>query len=1208
MAMRKGTRVGQAYVDLTVNGDDVNKDIVDDVEKAGPGVEKAGKEHGEGYGDEFSEGFFQRIKGKMDSFFDKKVNEFGKSGGKAGEDAGENFLSRFTDKMKRDDGSTFKNALASLADGSGEHLGESISTGLLKALDKLTPEAAARVRKLMVDVERASVKAEQALDKVFSDDGSDPVRLNSLTHAARTAETAAQRLERQLRTLYKAEGLLGDAVSGNRGGKKNEESLGDKIGRLFGASSRNNFLNIFGKSLGGIVSLADKGRQAATKMFGVFSEGFKGAEEGSSFFQKSLSGFSNLGSKGAGGISEAFSGLAKSGPAAAGAVVVVVVALSAMVSVVGALIGLVVALAAAITSALVGALAVAGAGIFALVAAGGLLTAAFMSMTDAQKKALAADFRPLRAEMVGIGQIIFKEMVPALHQMSENLQRALYLFAPLATVIGKSFGEAGKILTASFSGPGFQAFATALGTYLPGIITNLSTALGGFLNGLLGLFAVIMPYVLQFSQYLAGVAQNFSNFANSAEGRNKIKDFVDRAVVSLLALWNAAQQVFGFIADLLFDPNAQAAGNTIFDGIAAKFREFRDAIAQASADGSLKKFFDDAIEFGSQLWGVIESLYNAFIALYNSGVLQAVGDGLATLADFINVLAIVATPIVDLMGVVMPFSFAALRHSLDLTLGSVKGVSTAFSKIGGFIGRVAQQLGITSSQRQASSAWSGLNGTLAQTTSLFGMVAQAARQANLTVAGGNDLAKPVPIGSNVPSMPKLISLGNAALAGTNIPKPKAPKQYHNPYEDYANSLIKSGPSVRTQIAQALASLNKQVTAAINDALDAETASEARKGLSELGKALVAQGKSLVDGAQQAINSAASQLASANSAADAARALAAVRRAQKDMAAAIAASKRLRAAQKIVAAQNIVSDVRVDKLLAGLKSRNATLADYAVAREKVAALLKDANDKLTAAVALRTDFAKAVTESIKQFGELTNAQGQTLDGVAQSVTANDITTTLQDRLDKIKAFQNNLLLLRAQGLSDSAYKQIVDAGVDGGAAYAQALIDGGIGSIQDVNSLVSQIDNLAGTLGDQTAASLYDAGVNAAQGLVDGLTSLQSQINAAGEALGETIAKAIAKKLGIKSPSTVLFAMMDDVGDGAVGGLDNQHSKLVQASKRFSDQIAVSPEAAAYAASQGQSPVSGNDSDPRYRDLIIHTPTEDPVAVAREVLNETVGRL
>ena len=96
-------------------------------------------------------------------------------------------------------------------------------------------------------------------------------------------------------------------------------------------------------------------------------------------------------------------------------------------------------------------------------------------------------------------------------------------------------------------------------------------------------------------------------------------------------------------------------------------------------------------------------------------------------------------------------------------------------------------------------------------------------------------------------------------------------------------------------------------------------------------------------------------------------------------------------------------------------------------------------------------------------------------------------------------------------------------------------------------------------------------------------------------------------------------MMDDWGDGTVIGLQKQEGRVQKASQHLSDQVAVSPEVAAHAASQRANPyVSGNgpltgrpgDGGAQVRDvdITVVTPTEDPKAVAKEVLNEITGRL
>jgi hypothetical protein len=180
-------------------------------------------------------------------------------------------------------------------------------------------------------------------------------------------------------------------------------------------------------------------------------------------------------------------------------------------------------------------------------------------------------------------------------------------------------------------------------------------------------------------------------------------------------------------------------------------------------------------------------------------------------------------------------------------------------------------------------------------------------------------------------------------------------------------------------------------------------------------------------------------------------------------------------------------------------------------------------------------------------------------------------------------------------------------VDQGTSLADALLSGGTSAIQNTNSLVDQINGIADQLGTDTSNRLYQAGVDAAQGLVDGLTSLSAQLDSAAAKLGNSIAAAVKKALGIKSPSTVMRDMMDYVGDGAVDGLKNQHVKVGSAASALAAVIGVNP-TDSRSTTTSEDAVSGNGNDPRFRDLHVHTPTTDPHAVAMETLNEVTGRL
>lgn len=1132
--MRRGTRVGQAYVSVAADGSGINEEIVRSVDDAGPGVEKAGNEHGDRYGEKFSEGFFARMRNKFSRQLGAELNN----------------------------GSIDKDGRAA-----GDSLGASMIEGLRKRLagaDHLVDELTTRMNAIAAS--GSTTKADQ--DRWFR-----------MAKELRQARGEATRLEGALRSVMRAEGLLGNAVSRNRGKSTGLTSLDDWLSK---SSSRNNFLNVIAKSLGVVIH----GFEAAILLGKNFIDNMKNAEEGANLFQKIGAGFGG----GGGGIGKGIAAIASSAPTAVAAIAAIVLGASVLVNVLGGLIAIVTALASTIAVALTGALAIAGAGMLALTAAGGLLTAAFMSMTDAQQALLKKAFLPIKEEMVGIGQIMLRDLVPAFNIWSTNIQHALALLVPVADVMGAAFARAGDNLTKSFSGPGFTMFSQALAVYLPSIITRLSNALGSFLNGALGMFSAMLPQVNQFAGYLARIADRFASWATSAQGQTAITDFVARSVASIQSLWNFLRAFSGFLVQVLFSPQASSAGNNIFDSLAGAFDRFTGNVKRAQANGSFQRWFEDGIKFGRALGQVIESLAGTFMALYNSGVLTGIAKALGAMAKVIYVVNALVGPMVDAFGK-MPGAFAAALGPLSQVVSSIIGMGKAIEWVNSLLPSSSMGGG------HAATTGKGIGDLLGQGVGMTGS------QLN---AQGQPKAPNIDING-------LISSGTTALNNTSVssggfkPKPTKPK-YKNPYIAFANSLIKDGPTVSAQIKNAILSLNKAMASGIRAASQSTDAGSVQSSMDSLMESLVTGGEQAVNTAQSALNSAAQSLASATTKGAAKKALAAVKKSQADLKAALDNQKRLNAAAKILDAQKIVSEGNVQLLLKGILTTNATLADYAEARSRVAQMLDDANQKLTQAIALRDDYAKQVSDSVKSFASLLTAQAQTIDGVQQALTANDIVSNLQDKLAQIKKFQTDLQLLLGQGLSNEAYKQIVDAGVEQGTQFADALLQGGNAAIQNTNDLVNQINGIADSLGGETSSRLYQAGVDAAQGLVDGLTSLSAQLDSAAYALGTSIADAVKRALGIASPSRVLRGLMGDVGDGIALGLDDQTVKVSTASAALAQRIAITPVATYSSTAQAAASAAVSGNPPAQVDLTIVTPTEDPHAVANEVINEVVGRL
>lgn len=1234
--MIKGTRVGQAYVSLVIDGDGMDEEIVHSVEDAAPGVEKAGEEHGKRYGEGFD-----RESGKV-LHDEGRWEPVGKDAEKAGEKAGDDF-GKGADRRLRD---RFR--------GIGDSVGQALS-------DRL----ASKSKSVQNGIER-SFGDDEFFRRLGAHIGGSMV--NAINHAVLDE---GGRGDNPIGALF--DRLMNDGVSGNAAekagralgkrmskgvGDEAEKSLGDTIGKIFGKGSRNNFVNIVGSIAGGSVTGIEKLSSSVVKLFQsfgngdatrnlgrigtlfrdaslAFREGFSLAAQSGDILggvikglvgavQSVASSFKDAATQAEGmGAAVAESAAASANPVGlislAATIAAVSIAAGLLITLINGLVAAITALTASITSGLIAALTIGAAGFTALGAAAGLTLIAFKSMDDAQKKALKDSFQPLHAEIVGIGQDMLTKLVPAFGAWSHNLQVALAFVKPLADVMGGAFARAGKILTASLSGPGFQMFLAELTQTLPGIVTNLTHAFGQFSNAMLAVFTPLLPYVLQFSQYLNNAANTFARWAESAKGQRSISDFFSRAVSSLHSIWNLLGSVGSLLKAVLFNNDAQKTGNSIFDSLSNNIDKFVKYLNNHK--GAVKKWFTEGKDFADSLGNAIVGITQSLQTLNDPSTMSAIKDVTGALKDMAGVISAMLGP-------------AAHLGTLVHAIGSVGGA------IGGAVKGTGK--GITD----------GIKGLANLGKPPVGGVGRISVSPRTSVSGNDvqnlDITDLILQRNGTPTTPStkntgdtisgLINSGNNALAHTttkgssssSTKKAAAKKKVKfrlTPQEQKLlhQAMVQSaGPSVRAQMLSDLLATNGDVSTALLAAGGLTDGTSVTSSLQSQIDALSSTGQSAVDSARSALGSAASSLSSATNKKDAAKAVKQVRAAQKDLKAAQEEQGKINRAQGILTAQaqqnnkaatDALSRLDVTKnsladfssLVQQLLTQNSTLTDFAAARGVLAQKIQDANTALQNAIQLRDSYKTQIADSIKAFGALTTAQASSLNGITQALSGGDIVNNLQDRLQKIKDFQSNINTLIAQGASNDVIKQILDAGVDGGSDFASALAKGGVAAVQQVNDLTSQISAAGDALGQQASTRLYQAGVDTAQGFLDGLTSLDTQLAAAANSLGLQIAAQVKQALGIASPSKVAMSLMGYVGDGMAIGLDDQHTKVGAAADRLASRVAVSPEVARYAAAQGQSPtVSGNGQ--KLRDVNVYTTTEDPVAVAHEVLNEITGRL
>lgn len=202
-----------------------------------------------------------------------------------------------------------------------------------------------------------------------------------------------------------------------------------------------------------------------------------------------------------------------------------------------------------------------------------------------------------------------------------------------------------------------------------------------------------------------------------------------------------------------------------------------------------------------------------------------------------------------------------------------------------------------------------------------------------------------------------------------------------------------------------------------------------------------------------------------------------------------------------------------------------LAATAKKRDKVVAQLKAANTKMADLTKQSKEYAASITEKMQSYGSISNVDPENPRSIQQE---------MQKRLKEIKAFQANVEKLRKKGVSKDIVSDILDAGVENGSSYAQALAKSDAKTIKAINSTQNQINSASKSMGNTAANAMYSAGINAAKGLINGLNSQKKQLENTAKSIANTITNSVKKALRIHSPSRVAV----ELGKFFTGGLGN----------------------------------------------------------------------
>lgn len=397
--------------------------------------------------------------------------------------------------------------------------------------------------------------------------------------------------------------------------------LADTMGRMSGRGSRNNFLNFLGGTVRGLTNLATLGPRIAVEVGGKMFRAFQDAGGG-------LKGLAASGVE-----------LGKSLGAGVGALALFGAGIAALVFILGpvaalisGIVGAITALVGTITFAALGALIALGGAVGVLGIGVGVAVGAIMGMSDEMKDRLEPQINRIKDAFIGLGESAGDVIGPKIERALRGLSPIIGRLEPLVDRVAGAVGNIFISFSDGLKSPGFTRWLFIMQTRVPGIVETLGEVLKNTLGGIGGFFAASLPFVEDFANWLEEVTQDFSDWANSAQGRQEIAEFLEKAADSAASLGDFLGTVTGLLGDLL--DSGRETGDTIFDDLtraAERFRDFLEENPQAVED-----FFTNAKEVARGIGDVALAIIDIFDKLDNEESrenLQDVIDGLLDLAE-----------------------------------------------------------------------------------------------------------------------------------------------------------------------------------------------------------------------------------------------------------------------------------------------------------------------------------------------------------------------------------------------------------------------------------------------------------------------------------------------------------------------------------------------------------------------------------------------
>jgi hypothetical protein len=182
-------------------------------------------------------------------------------------------------------------------------------------------------------------------------------------------------------------------------------------------------------------------------------------------------------------------------------------------------------------------------------------------------------------------------------------------------------------------------------------------------------------------------------------------------------------------------------------------------------------------------------------------------------------------------------------------------------------------------------------------------------------------------------------------------------------------------------------------------------------------------------------------------------------------------------------------------------------------EVTEAMKKQKKAAQDAAKAIVDDLEKSLQSAERQLDDVKGKFDSLKDSISGSVTdvvdfgaaleTGNFIQGLVGQATAARSFADKIKQLIQIGLSERGIRQVLDAGFESGTLIADQIISGGATVVEQINTLLDSIAVVADEVGMQGAQNFYQAGVDSAQALVNGILSQLAAARAAYAALTDT---------------------------------------------------------------------------------------------------------